>query len=215
MKHTIAYSGKRTTALGLMREEYIPLFVPWVNWRIGIEGTSQRPPYSEAQGIEWLRNLDKSKGTTEVFAIFNQVREGDKESYAYIGHTGIHHVEWPHGVATTGSVIGPVESQGKGLGTEAKLLLLYHAFMIMGLRKIISRVKAFNTNSAGHLLKCGYTPVGRHRKHHLHEGEYIDEVLFEVFREDWEPIWDVYQKDGTLPRLTDAQRVFLQNGCVI
>ncbi len=72
MKHTIAYRGKGLVALGLMSEEYVPLFVPWMNWRIGIEGTSQRPPYSEAQGVEWVRGLDKSKGTNEVFAILTQ-----------------------------------------------------------------------------------------------------------------------------------------------
>ncbi len=130
-----------------------------------------------------------------------------------MGHTGIHHVEWPHGIGSTGSLIGVPDAQGKGIGTEAKLLLLYHAFMILGLRKITSFVKSFNARSAGHLMKCGYKPVGRYHKHHLHEGAYVDEIHFEVFREDWEPIWNTYQRDGAQPRLTEEQRAFLVREC--
>ncbi len=39
MKHVITYEGKVQVALGLMQEEYVSLFLPWVNRRIGIGGT--------------------------------------------------------------------------------------------------------------------------------------------------------------------------------
>ncbi len=214
MDHIIAYQGKISVSLGLMQKEYVPNFVPWINQRIGIEGTLQRPPYSEAQGIEWVKNLDTSKGTHEVFAILTQERRNGEFIYTYVGHTGIHYIGWPDGVASTGSIIGSVETQGRGLGTEAKLLLLYHAFMVLGLRKMTSKVKAFNAKSVGHLMKCGYKMVGVSHKHHFHEGKYVDVFHFEVFREDWEPIWYAYQKDGVLPRLTDTERAFLKRECV-
>ncbi len=208
MKHVFVYKGKVRVALGLMQEEYIPLFLPWANWRIGIEGTLLRPPYSLASGIEWVRGLDKAKGKNEVFAVLLRT-EAKRESYRYVGHMGVHNVQWPDGFATTGSVIGAKEARGHGVGTEAKLLLMYHSFMVLGLRKLISRVKVFNTQSAGHLIKCGYKPVGRFHKHNLHDGEYIDEILLEVFREDWEPIWEQYQTTGALPHLSDEQRMFV------
>lgn len=208
VKHVIAYEGKVGVALGVMQEAYVPLFLPWINWRIGIEGTLQRPPYSLAQGIEWVQSLNKTKGENEVFAILK--RTGTKKpTYEFVGHTGIHHVQWPNGRAGTGSLIGVKDARGKGYGTEAKLLLLYHAFMIMGLRKLTSDVKAFNAPSAGHLLKCGYQSVGRYRKHHLHEGGFMDDLLFDIFREEWEPIWEQYQKTGMLPKLSAEQRTFL------
>lgn len=208
MKHTIAYEGKVGVALALMQEAYVPLFMPWVNWRIGVEGTLQRPPYSHAMGVEWVQSLDKTKGQNEVFAILSRTTktESEERSYEYVGHMGIHRVEWPHGCGTTGSLIGAQGAQGRGLGTEAKLLILYHAFMILGLRKLTSTVKAFNAPSMAHLIKCGYKPVGRYRKHHLHEGAFVDETLFEVFRDDWEPVWQQYQDTATLPKLTDEQR---------
>ena len=210
MKHTIAYEGKVGVALALMQEQYVPLFMPWVNWRIGVEGTLQRPPYSLAMGVEWVRELDKSKGQHEVFAILSRTLKGRKTSYEYVGHMGMHHVQWPHGCASTGSLIGAKGAQGRGLGTEAKLLILYHAFMILGLRKLTSTVKAFNAPSMAHLIKCGYRPVGRYHQHHLHEGAFVDEILFEVFRDDWEPIWQRYQETAALPRLTNAQRRLIE-----
>lgn len=208
MKHVLAYEGKVQVALGLMQEEYIPIFLPWPNWRLGIEGTLLRPPYSLASGIEWIRGLDKQKGIHEVFAVLMRLGK-EKKTYRYVGHMDLHGIQWPSGFGGTGSVIGAKGAQGHGVGTEAKLLLLYHAFMILGLRKLKSSVKVFNVQSAAHLIKCGYKPCGKFRKHQWHEGEFVDEILLEVFREDWEPIWERYQKTGLLPKLSDEQRTLL------
>jgi RimJ/RimL family protein N-acetyltransferase len=207
VKHIIAYEGKVGVALGLMQEAYVPLYLPWINWRIGIEGTLQRPPYSHSQGIEWIRSLDKEKGKHEVFAILTRSL-GKRPRYRYVGHTSLNHTVGT-GVASTGSIIGASDARGHGCGTEAKLLLLYHAFMVMGVRKILSDVKAFNAPSVAHLLKCGYKYVGRYREHHFHEGRFVDELSFEIFREDWLPVWETYQKTATLPKLTEKQRAFL------
>ncbi len=209
MQHIIAYEGLVNVSLGLMQEEYIPTYLPWINRRIGIDGTLQRPPYSLASGIEWVRGLDAQKGKNEVFAILLHRGTGKRRSYQYIGHTGMHGINWQHGFATTGSIIDPDNGQGRGYGTEAKLLLQYHAFMVLGLRKLTSTVKVFNGGSLGHLLKCGYRIVGRHKKHHFHEGRFVDEVFLEVFRDEWWPIWERYQKRKTLPKLSKTERALV------
>jgi RimJ/RimL family protein N-acetyltransferase len=206
MQHLIAYEGRAKVSLGIMQEEYIPLCAAWINRRVGIEGTLQRAPYYVEDGKEWVRSLGKQRGKDEVFAVLLK----GKRKYRYIGHTGIHHIQWPDGRATTGSIFGAEKSQGRGYGTEAKLLLLYHAFMVLGIRKMESSVKAFNAQSLGHLLKCGYRIVGRKKRHCFHEGSYVDEVLVEAFREDWEPIWDRYRKAGELPKLTQTQRALVR-----
>lgn len=210
MEHYIAYEGKTgNMALAQMQEDYVPFFVPGINRRIGVEGTMQRPPYSLEMGREWVRGLDKRKGQDEVFAIL--LRDSDANGgWRYVGHTGIHSIKWPTGIGTTGSMIFEADGRGKGHGTEAKLLLLYHSFYILGLRKIKSRVKDWNAPSLGHLLKCGYAIYGRDKQEELHEGEFVDEILLAVFREDFGPIWQAYQRTSTLPRLTDGQRKVVQ-----
>lgn len=205
MEHIIAYEGKGKVALGLMQEEYVPIFLPWINKRVGIEGTLLQPPYSYAGGIEWVRELEKSKGKEEVFAVLLRKPGNKTQNYHYVGHMGLHNIRWSSGFATAGSIIGPGH-QGQGIGTEAMLLLLYHAFMVLGLRKVVGDVKAFNTSSMAHLVKTGYKIIGRYREHYFHEGAFIDEVIFEAFRKDWEPIWDQYQKTKKIPKLTAKQR---------
>jgi RimJ/RimL family protein N-acetyltransferase len=208
MQHIIAYEGLVHVSLGLMQEEYIDQYLPWPNRRIGVEGTLQRPPYSRNSGVEWVRSLDQKKGHDEVFAILVHT-DDEKNPYRYVGHMGVHDIQWPDGRAKTGSIIGASEARSRGCGTEAKLLIQYHAFMILGIRKLTSSVKSFNGSSLGHLLKCGYQIVGRYKKHYFHEGAFGDEVLLECFREDWEPIWEQYQASKSLPSLTPEQKTLV------
>ena len=203
MKHVIAYKGVCGTSLGLMQEAYASSFVPWINWRIGVEGTQQRPPMSFEMGRQWVRELDQKKGSSEVFAVLTQK---GKRAHRFVGQMGVANISWPNGVGSTGSIVGEPSARGRGVGTEAKLLLLYHAFNVLGLRKLTSHVKSFNGPSLGHLLKCGYKIVGCHRKQDFHEGAFVDEYLLEVFRGDWEPIWAVYQETKTLPTLSQSAR---------
>jgi RimJ/RimL family protein N-acetyltransferase len=210
MQHIIVFKGLVGTSLGLLQEEYAAEFVPWANHRIDIEGTHVRPPYWPSNFVEWVRDLAKSKGIKEVFAILVPIKVDGQTAYRYVGHTGLHDVQWPQGFASTGSVIGAKDAQGRGVGTEAKLLLLYHAFKVVGLRKVVSSVKSFNVQSAAHLIKCGYKFVGLYRHHFPHDGKFVDSLLFEVFPEDWEPIWKAYQETKTLPKLTDEQKNFLK-----
>jgi RimJ/RimL family protein N-acetyltransferase len=139
--HILAYKGHVKTSLGLMQKEYGPAFLPAANIRIGVEGTNQRAPYSLADFDAYLERLHKSKGTDESFAILAHGGEGE-EPYRYIGHTGIHRIKWPDAVGSTGSIIIDSAYQGGGYGTEAKLLLQYHAFRVLGLRNIKSSMTA-------------------------------------------------------------------------
>lgn len=205
MKDIIAYEGMGSIALGLMIEEYVPIYIPWINERSSIRGTTQRPPYSAVMGVEWVRGLDNKRGKEEVFAVLIK-QKTKKPMYRYVGHIGVHGIVWPHGFGTVGTMIGDKSAQGVGCGTEAMLLMLYHAFMILGLRKLTTMVKAYNAPSMGHLLKCGYQSVGRFKRHHLHEGGFVDEVLFEVFRDEWEQVWRKYQETSLPPRLSNEQK---------
>jgi RimJ/RimL family protein N-acetyltransferase len=203
--HIIVYKGIHMS-LALMQRMYGPEYLPWPNRRTAINGTLQRPPYYPEDFDEWIERLRKSKGVHEVFAVLAHEDTETGRGYRYLGHAGIHHVEWPSGHATTGSVLGADNAREKGYGTEAKLWMQYHAFKVLGLRKLLSEVKAFNAPSLGHLLKCGYKVIGRRKAHDFHEGAYVDVIVLECFREDWEPIWERYRASGTLPKLTAQQR---------
>lgn len=206
MEHYIAYAGLINVSLAAMNRDYLPIMIRNANNPRVTAGVMLRPPATlEAQTV-WYESIAKRSEADHVFAIL--LREG-KGQYRYIGHTGLHGMKYPSGHAKTGSLILEEDCLRKGYGTEAKLLLLYHAFFVRGLRKVSSEVKAFNGNSWGHLLKCGYRPIGRRARHHFHEGDYVDGIMFEVFREDFEPIWEEYRHSKKLPTLSDEQRAII------
>lgn len=111
-----------------------------------------------------------------------------------IGTMGLHHIDLINGTATTGAVIFEAEHRDKGLGSDAKMLLLDVAFNRYNLFKVQSQVIAFNTRSAAYSKKCGYIEEGRLRAQHYRFGQRYDEILLAVFRDDWFPLWEQYQK---------------------
>jgi RimJ/RimL family protein N-acetyltransferase len=199
----------RCMALAVMRPEYIPIIATYINEWEYINGTLQCPPYTRSSGVEWVRKLDEKRNEQRVFAILVPDAER-KDGFRYVGHTGLHRIDEKTNSAVTGSIIGDKSVQGIGVGTEAKLWLQYYAYEVMGLRKLHSFCKAFNAKSMGHLIKCGYTFIGR-RRAEIRQGQgFIDELLFECFPVDWEPIWAAYQETGELPKLTDQQRALIK-----
>lgn len=207
MNHLIAYEGKKV-ALAVMQREYGREFLPWPNRRQGVEGTHQRPPYYPETFEKWHERIAEKR--EEVFAVLERNSSDDETKYRYLGHTSIFGISWPSAYGTTGTILGASDARGKGYGTEAKLLLQYHAFRVVGLRKLSSEVKAFNGASMAHLLRCGYRYIGTRQAHDFHDGGYVDAHLFECLREYWEPVWDAYSASGKeLPELSDEDRAFV------
>jgi len=211
MTHFIAYRGHCGTALAAMRREYLSEIMKNANDLSVTAGVLLRPPVTEADEETWLERILKKSASEQVFAILHTDTTDAGSEYRYVGHTGIHQIIYPERHGNTGSLLFEKGLHGKGCGTEAKLLLLHHAFHVKGLRKLSSEVKAFNANSLGHLLKCGYRIIGRRKQHRFHEGRYADEILLEVFRADFESIWEKYQKAKQIPKLTDKQRALVQS----
>ncbi|HWH16476.1 MAG TPA: GNAT family protein [Candidatus Paceibacterota bacterium] len=208
--HIIAYESRRLS-LGLMQPEYGPDFVRFANRYGPVRGTRIRPPYTLKDYLSWLEKLETSKGKNEAFAILLHEQIGLERTYRYIGHTGVHDIRFPEALGATGSIIGDPNFQGMGLGKEAKLLLQRHAFHVLNLYKLRSAVKAFNANSLGHLLACGYRIIGRATGEEFDEGKRIEAIELECLARDWEEIWKTYQTTGILPRLTDEQRELVRS----
>lgn len=190
--------------LGAMKREYLDRFLPWANNLETTAGLRLSAPVTYEAEVEWYESLPKARDR-DVFAILvrDDPAHGD---YEYVGHTGLHNISFPSAFATSGTIIGDPKARGRGIGKIAKLLLLHHAFHHAGLRKVTSDVKAFNLGSIGHLVACGYKVVGVHTDHFFHEGDFVDKVLLEVHRVDFEPIWKRYLKTGQVPSLSDKQR---------
>lgn len=206
MDHVVIYTGRVAVRLATVTERYLPDMVRLMNDPASVEGTLQRPPFYVEEEEQWLRELPKQKDQA-VFAVL--VPGTDQNELTFVGTMSINKIRWPNGTGVTGSLLGPAENLSRGYGTEAKLLLMEYAFEALNLRKLHSAVKAFNGRSLGHLLKCGYRVIGTRTGEFPYRGRFVDEILLEAHRADWEPVRDAYEATGTLPTLTDEQRAFV------
>lgn len=210
MTHFPIYEGLLNVSLGAMQRDYIPLLMTGANDLEVTRGVLMTAPVSLEEEYAWYDGLAARKraGTDVVYAILLHMYDeaGVRIGYRYIGNTGLHRIRQKDGTATSGTLIVDKSCFGKGYGKEAKLLLLRAAFHDLGLRKVNSSIKAFNSRSYGHLLACGFTQVGLRREQHFYDGSWCDEILFDVFQKDFEPIWKRYCEMKKLPRLTKKQR---------
>jgi len=136
---------------------------------------------------KWFENT--SKQNKEGISLAIETIEGR----IHIGNTGLHKIDWISRTAITGTIIGDSENQNKGYGTDSKMQLLYYAFNTLNLRKIFSSAFEFNQPSIKHNLNCGYKEEGRLKQKFFINGQYYDEVLLGITKDDWFPIWKIYQ----------------------
>ncbi len=159
--------------------------VRWVNDPEIREFIKNNWPMTMQDEEEWFENLGKRKPHDLTLAmVTNDGR--------HVGNMGLHRIDWRGRVATTGALLGEKELWGKGLGTEAKTLLLHYAFQSLNLRKICSQVIAYNDRSIAYSKKCGYKVEGVLKDHIFRGGQYWDLVQLAVFWEDFFPVWEKY-----------------------
>jgi len=186
-EEVIFLKGKNVVLRPLERTD-IPKLLVWINDQEVRQYIATLFPMMEADENEWFDNLHKRKPNDVLLGI---VVDGK-----LIGNMGLHHISWTEGTATTGALIGDKEYQGKGYGSESKMLLLQYAFHTLNLRKICSSVIAYNERSFKYSLKCGYVEEGRLKDQFYRKGKYWDEILLAVFRKDWEPVWERFEANG-------------------
>jgi RimJ/RimL family protein N-acetyltransferase len=185
VSNVIFLRGKKGVTMRPIQESDALLFTRWINGprvRKYLKGTF---PFTESFELEWIRSTSKPSNTSVHLVIEVRGRP--------IGVMGVHNIIWQSGTAITGAFIGEPRYWGKGYGTAAKMALLDYAFNTLNLRKIISKVKAFNERSIAYSKKCGYKIEGRLVEQHFVDGKYWDEVILGVFRNDWLALWRKYK----------------------
>jgi RimJ/RimL family protein N-acetyltransferase len=101
----------------------------------------------------------------------------------HVGLCGLHEISYRHGVAKTGTIIGPPEARGLGYGSEATRLRTRYAFEALGLRMLISEVFAENTASLRMLERAGYREVARLPRRYWKRGAFRDSVVLVAERD--------------------------------
>ena len=103
-----------------------------------------------------------------------------------VGGTSILRIDWKHGFGITGTVLADKSVWGKGLGRELMQLRAEYAFTQTPLRALRSGYLEGNVASARAQKAAGYKEVGRWHDDAFVDGRWVDHVLTELLRADWE-----------------------------
>lgn len=123
---------------------------------------------------------DQQRGLSLPFAI---VRQGDGE---VVGSTRYMDIALPHRRLEIGATWLSPACQRTGTNTEAKLLLLTHAFESLELIRVVFKTEALNQQSRQALIRIGAVEEGVFRKHLIAaSGRTRDMVYFSILDSEW------------------------------
>lgn len=108
----------------------------------------------------------------------------------HIGTVGIHNIreEANEKTGNFGIIIGEREYWGRGIGTEAWLMMTGYAFSKLGLDSIQTKIFAENNASLKIAGKIGFKAVSLLKKDLLKNGRYIDRLLLKIDKDCWNRI---------------------------
>ncbi|MGH9313983.1 MAG: GNAT family N-acetyltransferase [Vicinamibacterales bacterium] len=85
---------------------------------------------------------------------------------------------------------------GTGVFMDAATLALRFAFESIGVHRMEARAAIRNGRGSGALAKIGAVREGLLRKSFLKDGEYLDQALWSILREDWlaKAVWGISER---------------------
>lgn len=184
--------GERVTLRTLCRAD-APRLLRWINDpatnRFLVRGDF---PMGWQDEIEWIDRAARRRDG-EICLGIETAEEG------LIGLMDLSVDSWPDRTGSTGTMIGEVSARGKGYGTEAKMLLLGHAFRRLNLRRVYSKVYSFNKASLRCQKRCGYVEEARLKENVFRDGRYHDMVFLVATRESFEAAEAVWRAAKVVP----------------
>ena len=137
---------------------------------VGVQELIDRFGRERASGLAFTYVITLATGRTIVGLV--QVRQLDPSFEA---------AEWECTIAPS--------SRGSGIFLEAARLVGSFAFGIVGTHRLEARVLVQNGRASGALRKLGAVQEGVLRRSVRRDGEYCDQVLWSLLKDDWGDHW--------------------------
>ena len=179
MSMAYGLEGELVRLVAMDLDRHLETYLAWLNDTEITDGLLMGcyPQSRQAQRDFMTNHRDGPKGI--IFAI--ETLDGQ-----HIGGSGIHDIDHLNQTCTTGSFIGNTEFQGKGYGTDAARVRSKYCFETLNMRYVYSAYLEGNIRSAKMQTKIGAKESGRYPKRYLKHGEFKDEIIMSLSREDWE-----------------------------
>jgi ribosomal-protein-alanine N-acetyltransferase len=174
------WEGEKVRLVPLDAERHLANAVAWLNDPEVTEWTLVGDfPIGRLTEAEFFERVGRGDPSGSVSELILAVETLDGE---HVGFTGLHRIEWRHGCAHTGLLIGRKQKWHQGLGTDALRVRTRYAFEVLGLRMLLSEALDGNTASIRMLERAGYRQVGRIPRRYFKRGAYRDALLFALER---------------------------------
>lgn len=130
----------------------------------------------EREHQEWAES--ETPGTGVPMGI--QTKDGTP-----LGYFGVNFLSYTHRVANLGAVIFEPEYWGGGYGTDALLLITDFAFDWLDMRRVWLGTMSINARVLRMMEKVGFHLEARLRSESLAGGQWVDEMVYGMLREEW------------------------------
>lgn len=168
----------KTIRLAILEEKYLDkIMQDWNNpeMRKYLGGYM---PNSKTFEARWIESVHEQMKNRKSFYFALERIEDDE----FLGTLGVHDIDWLSKSARIGITIHSPENWGKGYGTEAMKILISFAWKDLNLRRLELDVHAFNKRAIRVYEKMGFSQFGTAHGRFFIDGEYVDTILMELFR---------------------------------
>ncbi len=174
--------GKRVRLRSLELSDLDEIMKHWNDMELrNLVGSADNGPMSRNDEEEWIKSTWKQRQERKAFHFAIETITDNK----LIGGTGLFEIDWTSRSATVGISIYNPEYWGKGYGEESMNLLLSFAFRNLNLNRLELDTFDFNKRAQKCYLKVGFKEVGRRRKARFIDGQYRDDMIMDVLKDEW------------------------------
>lgn len=176
----VTLEGRHVRLVPLTRE-HVPAL-----WEVGDDPDLWTWTLSQPRSLEELRlyvqaALEKAASGTSLPFATTLAHDG-----RVIGSTRYHNFEPPHPRVEIGYTWIGRDWQRTPVNTEAKYLMLRHAFETLGLQRVELRTDACNARSRAAIARIGGVEEGTLRRHlRTDSGRVRDTVYFSILDDEW------------------------------
>lgn len=158
-----------------LTENELPMLLNWRNKEVIRNVMMNSELISWNQHNQWFNNYQRNQSSQTKIFYFDNI------PYGVLNIQGIdvenQKCEW-------GFYIGD-EYSPLGMGSLLGYASLNYIFQDLGIRKLTAEVLSYNTKSIKFHEKFGFINEGRLRKHIIKNNQFIDIVIYGMFKEEW------------------------------
>ena len=174
--------GKRVRLRSFELSDLDEIMKHWNNMELrNFVGSADRGPASRSEEEEWVKSTWKERQERKAFTFAIEAITDNK----LIGGTGLFNIDWTSRSAMAGISIYNPECWGKGYGQESMKLILSFAFRNLNLNRVELDTFDFNRRAQKCYLNVGFKEVGRRRKARFIDGQYRDDIIMDILKDEW------------------------------